>query len=581
MINSSPFILGSCAKGVVLKALSITLVSVALSGLHVSPAVAQSLPGSVEPGRALDALKPRMEINAKPSALSTKSDAIAGAAPENSENLNFTFQELIVRGSTVYSNAELASVVGGKAGAAATVADIFKWAAHLTAKYRNDGYILSQVVVPAQEIDDGTVELQVVEGYIGSVNVEGLAPGLAAKVQKYLERIKGSVPLKNTTLERYVLLAEDIPGVSLETFLSASKEKKGAATLTAKAKKKWVTASVRGDNRGTTFVGPYKAAVTLGLAGVLGPENNLSLTGYSSPADDEELRAGSFTVSQALGKEGASAFFSGSANFSEPGSSLSDLDLESEAFSGSVGLMIRPIRQRSQNLTISLSGSYNNSSSTVFGVDFSEDNTRTAALAADFQFSDRAMGFNRASLSVSHGFDVADSTATGDVLASRADASADASWINLDISRVQHVGRGLSLMVSGSGQVASDGLSPSREFGIGGTANGSAFDASEITGDHGASGRLEVRYSGEAALMKGIVGGLQVYGFGDGGAVWQHNVASVAEANDQLASAGVGFRFNLGSHLSGSLEVAKPFLRNIRSQGDRGPRVFFDLASRF
>jgi hemolysin activation/secretion protein len=74
---------------------------------------------------------------------------------------------------------------------------------------------------------------------------------------------------------------------------------------------------------------------------------------------------------------------------------------------------------------------------------------------------------------------------------------------------------------------------------------------------------------------------LQVYGFGDGGAVWQHNVASVAEENERLASAGVGFRFNLGSHLSGNVEVAKPLLKNIQSQGDRGPRVFFDLASRF
>jgi len=581
MINSSRCKWGARAKGVAIRALSITLGAVALGGFNVPAAVAQSLPGSVEPGRALDALKPRMEINARPSASPTKSDVTASAVPENSENLNFTFRELIVTGSTVYSNAELASAAGGKAGAVATVADIFKWAAQLTAKYRNDGYILSQVVVPAQEIDDGTVELQVVEGYIGSVNVEGLAPNLASKVQKYLQRVKGSVPLKNTTLERYVLLAEDIPGVSIETFLAASKEKKGAATLTVKAKKKRVSVAVRGDNRGTTFVGPYKAAVTLGLAGVLGPENDLSLTGYSTPADDDELRAGSVTISQALGKEGTSVFFSGSANFSKPGSALSDINLESEAFSGSVGLVIRPIRQRSQNLSISLSGSFNNSSSTVFGVDFSEDNTRSAALTADYQFSDRAMGFNRLSLALSQGVDFASSTATGDVLASRADANPDATWVNLDLSRVQHVGRGVSLMVSGSGQVASDGLSPSREFGIGGTANGSAFDASEITGDHGVSGRLEIRFSDEAKLMKGIVGGLQVYGFGDGGAVWQRDVGDVAEVNDRLASAGVGFRFNFGSHLSGSVEVAKPHMKNIQSQGDRKPRVFFDLASRF
>ncbi|MGA4816816.1 POTRA domain-containing protein [Pseudomonas aeruginosa] len=43
----------------------------------------------------------------------------------------------------------------------------------LTAKYRQDGYLLTQVVVPEQSIEGGKVRLQVIEGYLEHVQIKG------------------------------------------------------------------------------------------------------------------------------------------------------------------------------------------------------------------------------------------------------------------------------------------------------------------------------------------------------------------------------------------------------------------------
>jgi len=138
------------------------------------------------------------------------------------------------------------------------------------------------------------------------------------------------------------------------------------------------------------------------------------------------------------------------------------------------------------------------------------------------------------------------------------------------------------------GQYSLNPLSAAREFGVGGRAFGSAFDSSEIAGEHGVSGRVELRYSTALPMVDEIVPGgflrgtgIQVYAFGDGGEIWQDGSQLIGQEDGRIASAGLGARFNLGANISGSVEVAQPFIRDVESQGNRDPRVFFELLGRF
>ena len=52
-----------------------------------------------------------------------------------------------------------------------SLADVFRLADELTLCIRNEGYVLSRVIVPPQNIRDGAVQLRVVEGYVAQTRI--------------------------------------------------------------------------------------------------------------------------------------------------------------------------------------------------------------------------------------------------------------------------------------------------------------------------------------------------------------------------------------------------------------------------
>src|SRR5262249_20222041 len=126
-----------------------------------------------------------------------------------------------------------------------------------------------------------------------------------------------------------------------------------------------------------------------------------------------------------------------------------------------------------------------------------------------------------------------------------------------------------------------DPLLASEEFTIGGPSYGRAYDSSEITGDHGAALKLELRY-GETT-NSAYLQSYQGYVFYDAGAVWNRDAAGGEPEKQTLTSTGVGVRLNMSRSLFGSAEIAFPLSRDIASEGNDGedPRLFFNILKRF
>ncbi|MCX8501741.1 MAG: hypothetical protein ORO03_08640, partial [Alphaproteobacteria bacterium] len=122
------------------------------------------------------------------------------------------FLGVSIEGSTVYSDAELQSIVAPLIGKRAEVGKLYEAARIITDKYRKDGYFLSQALVPDQTISDGYYRIRVIEGYVSDVLIQGDVGYVESLVRRYLAKIPGNVPIKLATVERYLLLARDIPG---------------------------------------------------------------------------------------------------------------------------------------------------------------------------------------------------------------------------------------------------------------------------------------------------------------------------------------------------------------------------------
>ena len=128
------------------------------------------------------------------------------------------------------SCAELyADLIGRKV----TLQQVYDLAQRITAKYGSDGYVLSRAIVPPQELDPNgaVVRIQVIEGYIDRVE---WPPQLAAYrdfFSHYAAKITAERPVNINTLERYLLLAGDLPGLKFKNSLKPHPTKPGAATL--------------------------------------------------------------------------------------------------------------------------------------------------------------------------------------------------------------------------------------------------------------------------------------------------------------------------------------------------------------
>jgi hemolysin activation/secretion protein len=153
--------------------------------------------------------------------------------------------------------------------------------------------------------------------------------------------------------------------------------------------------------------------------------------------------------------------------------------------------------------------------------------------------------------------------------------------INIGVSRYQSLGTRWMLVASTSGQYSfKNKLLSAEEFSFGGMQFGRAYDPSEIVGDSGADGRLELQvktYPDKSFLQQ-----IQYYTFYEMGAVWNVGADFDQAYKDSGADLGVGLRANFNERFYGNLEFAKPLTRKVDTQvlageGGRDWRFYFGL----
>src|SRR5256885_2072674 len=122
-------------------------------------------------------------------------------------------------------------------------------------------YVWSRAVVPPQNFGrhGAVVRIQVVEGYVDNViwPVEKLAR-YRDFFTDYTNRIVADRPANIRTLERYLLLANDLPGLKFATTLKPSPVHPNASILIVEVKEKMLDGMARVDNRGSKARGPWE-----------------------------------------------------------------------------------------------------------------------------------------------------------------------------------------------------------------------------------------------------------------------------------------------------------------------------------
>ena len=522
-------------------------------------AAAQVIPPSERPGRERERFVEPQAPLARPGGPTVSLPSTA--APPGAATTSVHIREIRFIGSTIYSAAEFEAMAQGLVGQTVPLAAVYDLAQRVTARYGNDGYVLSRAIVPPQSLAPGgaTVRIQIVEGYVDKVVWPAAVAGYKDFFTAYAAAIVADRPANVRTLERYLLLAGDLPGLKFKSSLKASATNPAASTLLVEVTEKPLDLLARVDNRGTQARGPYQFLISSTFNNLLKQNEALTVT-WAGASPLHELNFAAANYRQVLTSEGLTLFANASDSKSRPGPPVDPtLRFRTHSVQFETGLAYPWLRTRERNLTFTALVFASDNTSDILNAPFNDDRLRGFRLKADGDFADPFSGINQASVIVSRGIDGAGSTHNGNPLASRSAGVVDFTKVELSGSRLQPLGLGFSALAAGYWQYTKDPLLAPEQCGYGGRFFGRAYDPSQFLGDNcvEAVGELRFELPGLIPQLNQVLTQAQIYGFADWGRLDTHQPAIGTPPRVSAASAGAGLRLAGLDYLSTDLQVAK------------------------
>jgi hemolysin activation/secretion protein len=434
---------------------------------------------------------------------------------------------------------------------------------------RRAGFALATAWIPTQNLVAGVLHVTLDEGRIDAIEAEG--PG-HEQIESRLAPLATGRPVRTAELERALLLAGDIPGVSLGRPRIVRRN--GRNFLVVSTGFDRVQGRVTVDNSGSATAGPVRARASVDINGVLIRGDRLSLGGMVTPLQPREFQLAEAAYRVPVGRGGTEVGVSGYVGHSRAGGSLRDADIGGVSSQAEASVSHPILRTRAASVWVSAALTLRDSNLDRAGARVRDDRivTTSATVYANGQLGG---GRIRVRLSYVQGLDWLRATMRGDPLASRVDGggrfSVGRAWAQYD----RALGGGFSLQLAGQAQIASRPLLASEEFGLGGRQFLRAFDYWEVSGDQGAAVSAELRH--DLAGLPDPIRRLQLYLYADAGRATN---LSGGFGGGTLASAGGGARAWFARGIEATVELGVP-LTDSPFNSSPDPRFSFSLGSRF
>jgi len=532
-------------------------------GTSIAPAAAQVPPGSPIP-RILPPTRPEVSPGSSVPPL---------AAPESEvPNRQVHVAAIAITGVTIYPLADIARFAQGLAGTAVPLVRIDAARQAILQRYRDDGYVLTTVSVHLDAA--GQLRFEVIEGRIASVKLDGDIGPAGVQVLRFLTRLTEQQPINAATLERYLLLAQDVPGITLHAVLQPSTEEPGALSLVAVVSRKSFSGLATLDNRAYRLTGPIEGLTVLDANSFtqFGEQSEVSL--YHTFPNSETF--GQASTEMFLGSSGLRLKIYGGSGRTNPTGSLGAVGFEgiTTVFGASASYPVIRSREQSLNVHLSFDGldSTINIGASPNTVRQSFDSLRVLRGAADYALADLWLGDDRpatdsATVRLSQGLDVLGATSNGRAPESpRQGENSGFTKVDFSLSRTQTLfqpwhNASVALLGLLTGQWSDDILPPAEQFYLGGSSFTRGYYAGQIAGDKALAATVELQLNTSfpaTVFDQSFDVATQYYLFYDWGETWQ-NLS--ADANARVTSAGGGVRLLFTKYTELDLEGAERFNR--------------------
>ncbi|HEY0301383.1 MAG TPA: POTRA domain-containing protein [Rhizomicrobium sp.] len=552
------------------------------AGAQVVPAPV--LPGAVQPGR--DRTGPI--VPTQPDFDFSIVSPHRSAVPRAVDEVHFKLTDIKITGTTTIVNETFRPLYQGLIGKDITLADILDIADRIEAEYRARGYLLVRAYVPPQRVRDGIFTINVVEGYLATITVQGGDPSARARIRRYLAPATASRPLTLVSMERGLLLVNDLPGVTATGVLRPSPDTPGASDLVVDVAQPWISGGVAVDNRGSRFSGIWTVTGDVEITPAFG-DDQVMLTATISPNALEQA-AGSVRYRRAIGDDGLLASLIGSVSHGEPGSTLAIAGVLTDSYAVGPRLSYPLIRTRDETLLLDGGFTVQDARIDVAGAGISHDQWRVIDIGGSYQRGGILGGNWVSTFDVAQGLPIlgaspnGTATTIGGILPrSRYLGQTDFTKFTAFSRLAVPFADAFSAVFALQGQYSLSRLITGEQIAFGGVQIGRGYDPGAITGDHGIGGSLELRYDYRVADTYLKV--LEPYLYVDAAQAWYKNDPtgpSPTLLNQNILSVGGGVRFWLAYDVTASIEGAHTFRHVPGSDNDQvATKLLVDLAVRF
>ncbi|RZM76147.1 ShlB/FhaC/HecB family hemolysin secretion/activation protein [Leptolyngbya iicbica] len=526
----------------------------------------------VDPGQ--DRLpEPELPVPLPPDEV-TPEPTVPEPSPSPGADTPFPVTDVVVVGSSIFDDATLAAIVAPYENRDVTLAELQDAADEITQLYLNDGYITSRAVVSTQTVVDGVVQIDVIEGELEAILVEG-----TDTLEDYVRvRIAqgGTTPLNQGNLEDQLrLLRVDPMFDSVEASLRSGTGVGQSQLVVRVEEASTVGGSIFSDNYSPPSVGNVRVGANLQFRNLAGLGDTLfSSATWTTTAGSKVYEIGYRVPINPMNGTVLVRATPNEFEITDPNQPTFDLGTEGSTDIYEVSVRQPLVRTPRDEFALSLGYRYRDGSTLISGIITDSTTTSVLSFGQDYVHRDVSGAWALQS-QFRLGTEEVDDTVT-----TVGDSDGFFSWIG-QVQRVQRLNDDHLLQVQASLQLTPNSLPGSEKFFSGGGLSVRGYDQNQRFGDNGFRFSVE-----DQIVITRTEEGLPFFRlapFLDGAYVWNDGDSAEVTDNNFLLGTGVGVLFNVLDGLNARADFAYPLIdvEELSTDDPPGLRFYFTLGYQF
>lgn len=442
-----------------------------------------------------------------------------------------------------------------------------------------DRGLLARVEIPAQTIKDGAVVLEVIEAHIVNVNVRGDPGGAGPALEQYARKLRGMAPFDVNRVQRYVLLASDLPGLKVRASVRPSVGgERGAVDLDLNVTRNAQDLIVNVQNMQAKATGRFGALARYDLNAEGRYGERTSLVFYRTIRNEQWVVQG--LEEARLGGEGWVVRAGLAYGESHPGDTVKALGIKSTSMVANVEAAYPLVRKRRENLSVAAGFEVIDQDTRIGGGSrLINDDLRVVYARVQGDQTAYWWGYRPVVLSgqvgIRRGIEGFGATDEGDRLLSRAQAKPGAWVASAEGAMLAVVSPRVSIQARVNWQYANQPLAAYEEFAVGSLTIGRGYDPAYISGDRALAGSFEI-HAGPFQPRAGWA--ISPYGFFD---VAQTHDRDRGGLKQTVKSVGAGVQIPLRERWLLDATYAHPLDRRAFDRKTPPGRLMVNLTARF